>query len=305
MGNKKIYLASPRGFCAGVKRALAIVDATLEKYGTPLYVFNEIVHNDYIVNSLQNKGVIFVDDLYNIPAGSNLIYSAHGVSKEVEAAAQLHSLNTIDATCPLVKKVHVKAQRLSDSGYKVLLIGHSAHPEVIGTIGQVNSPITVIEDISCVEKLEYTSDTPLAYLTQTTLSSDDTFEIVSMLQNKYPNIYGDNDICYATQNRQDAVKSLSNCCDTIFIIGSEKSSNSNRLNEVAQKMGCDSYLINSVNCLTDDICHNLRNIGISAGASAPQCLVDEVVEFFQNRGWDDVEEIFTVEENIKFSLPKV
>lgn len=305
MSNKQIYLASPRGFCAGVMRALNIVDKALDIYGTPLYVFHEIVHNDYIVSSLRNKGVIFVDHVEDVPSGSNLIYSAHGVSRDVEADSAASNLHTIDASCPLVKKVHTKAKQLSEQGYTVLLIGHRTHPEVAGTIGQVDSTVSVIEDVECVEKLEVAADAPIAYLTQTTLSADDTADIVAALSKKFPKIEGANDICYATQNRQNSVKLLSTKCDTIFVIGSAKSSNSNRLREVARKNGCASYLINSVDELTPEMYAAATKIGITAGASAPECLVDGVVKFFQNKGWPEPEIIETVKENITFSLPKI
>ena len=305
MSKRKLYLACPRGFCAGVKRALTIVDKALEAYGTPLYVFHEIVHNDYIVKNLRDKGVIFVDDVNEVPVNSNLIYSAHGVSRVVESDSGQRNLHTVDASCPLVKKVHTKANRLSEEGYSVLLIGHRSHPEVAGTIGQVDAPVQIIETIDCVANVVAPEGTKLAYLTQTTLSADDTKDIVDALYKRFPDINGANDICYATQNRQNAVKVLAKKCDTIFVIGSVKSSNSNRLREVARKLGCAGFLIDSVDDLKPEMYENAKNIGISAGASAPECLVDGLVEFFEAEGWAEPILVETVKENVKFSLPKI
>ncbi len=302
---KHIYLANPRGFCAGVKRAIDIVDKALEVYGAPLYVLNEIVHNDYVVDSFKKQGVIFIHDISEVPTGSNLIFSAHGVCKKVENDTIENSIKTFDATCPLVKKIHHKAAKLSDLGYLVLLVGHKKHPEVIGTLGQVTTPIYVIEDLKDAKTIELPADCKKAILTQTTLSDDDTREIIATLKERFPDIEGDKDICYATQNRQNAVKTMSGFSDTIFIIGSIKSSNSNRLREVALKNDTNAYLINSVAELKPEMYQNATNIGISAGASAPECLIEELVEFLKSKGWNNVKLIEEAKEDITFSLPVI
>lgn len=301
---KKIYLAYPRGFCAGVRRALDTVEEALKVYGSPVYVLHEIVHNDYIVNSLKQKGVIFVEELSAVPCGSPLIFSAHGVSRKTEKEAAKLGLKCIDATCPLVKKIHKKALALEKKGFSVFLIGHRTHPEIFATLGQLRNPAFVIEKASDIEKIKQDIEN-CAYLTQTTLSLDDTGEIIEALKNKYPAIEGGGDICYATQNRQNAVKMLAEKCDTVFIIGSPKSSNSNRLKETAEKLGIRSYLINNASEITPEMLNNSENTGISAGASAPECLVEELIEFLRSRGWTEAIDMIYSEENVKFSMPLI
>jgi 4-hydroxy-3-methylbut-2-enyl diphosphate reductase len=286
---KKVYLAEPRGFCAGVIRALQTVEDALEKYGSPLYVFHEIVHNDYIIAELKKKGVIFIEDLEDVPSGSHLVFSAHGVSKELEKAAEKRQLQVIDATCPLVKKNHQKAEKWEAEGKTIILIGHKKHPETIGTLGQLSKPAIIIEDSDDARTLSVTENKNknFAYLTQTTLSLDDTEEIIKILKGKLPGLQdcGVGDICYATGERQKAVKKLAKKCDLILVIGSPKSSNSNRLREVAEKCGTRSLLINQVSELNLDSFDNLHAIGISAGASAPECLVEELLEKLKEKGW--------------------
>jgi len=301
---KKIYLAYPRGFCAGVRRALDTVEEALKVYGRPVYVLHEIVHNDYIVNNLKQKGVIFVENLSAVPCGSPLIFSAHGVSGKTEKEAAKFGLKCIDATCPLVKKIHKKALALEKKGFSVFLIGHRKHPEISGTLGQLRNSAFVIEKTSDIEKIKQDIEN-CAYLTQTTLSLDDTGEIIEALKKKYPGIDGGGDICYATQNRQNAVKMLAEKCDTVFIIGSPKSSNSNRLKETAEKLGIRSYLINNASEITPEMLAGSENTGISAGASAPECLVEELIEFLEAKGWTETIDTIYTEENVKFSMPLI
>lgn len=302
--SKKIYLAYPRGFCAGVRRALDTVEEALKVYGSPVYVLHEIVHNDYIVNNLKQRGVIFVENLSAVPCGSPLIFSAHGVSRKTELDAGKLGLKCIDATCPLVKKIHKKALSLEKKGFSVFLIGHRKHPEISGTLGQLRNPAFVIENVSDIEKMNLNIE-KTAYLTQTTLSIDDTMEIVEVLKKKYPGIEGGGDICYATQNRQNAVKLLAEKCDTVFIIGSPKSSNSNRLRESAEKLGIRSYLINNASEITPEMLAGSENTGISAGASAPECLVEELIESLKSQGWTETIDTIYTEENVKFSMPLI
>ncbi len=302
-----LILAAPRGFCAGVDRAVLIVEQALEKYGSPVYVRHEIVHNKFVVDSLRQKGAIFVEELSEVPTDAPVIFSAHGVPKSVPLEAQRRNMIYVDATCPLVSKVHLDAERHFQAGRKVLLIGHAGHPEVIGTTGQL--PVGAIDLIETVFDAEnYQTDTPdnLAFVTQTTLSADDTADIIAVLQKKFPNMTAPrhDDICYATTNRQYAVKELASLCDAIIVIGSEKSSNSVRLVEVAQKYGCHNAVLvpdaDAVNC--DDF-KAFKKIGITAGASAPEILVTELIDKFKNYCTVHVETLKSLNENVHFKVP--
>lgn len=304
MDSKKIYLASPRGFCAGVRRALDIVEKVIAVCGSPVCVLHEIVHNDYVVSKLRAQGVIFIENIADAPTGATVIFSAHGVSKDIEKQALERGLKCIDATCPLVKKIHTKAVRYENGGYKLILIGHSKHPETRGTLGQLSNPATVIEKLDDIKKLRPCTD-KIAYLTQTTFSVAETQEIVAGLRKIYPSIEGAGDICYATQNRQNAVKLLTENCDTVLIVGSRKSSNSCRMREIAEGENIASYLINSSSELTDDVLKNTNALGISAGASAPECLVQELLAHLKERGWDNVSELVFAEEKTAFSMPLI
>jgi len=285
MEKARIEVASPRGFCNGVRQALEIVEKTIARCGTPLYIFHEIVHNDFIVNDLKKRGIVFVDDLSAVPRGSTVIFSAHGVSKKIEEEAESLGLNTVDATCPLVKKIHEKAVEFSEKGFFIFLIGHKSHAETEGTFGRITGPAAIIEDLYDLDNMDISkiSGMKTAFLTQTTLCRDDTSAIIARLRKLFPDIEGSGDICYATTKRQEAVKELAARCDTVFIIGSPKSSNSNRLREAAEKAGAKAYLINSALDIKDKMLANTVNIGISAGASAPECLVTELVEFLERR----------------------
>lgn len=304
--SKKILLAYPRGFCAGVRRALDTVDKVLASYGVPVYVFHEIVHNDYIVKSLRDRGVIFVESIAAVPSGATLIFSAHGVSRQLEETAAANGIKVIDATCPLVRRIHRKAVGFQANGQRIILIGHKGHPEIIGTLGQITGPASVVENLADVATLpESSTGGQTAYLTQTTLSIDETIEIVEALKLRFPNIEGGGDICYATQNRQNAIKALCPQCDLILIIGSKNSSNSNRLRELAERRGCRAMLIDGAADLDSLDFAAINNIGISAGASAPECLVAEVTDFLCAHGWATPAEIRFTEENVKFPLPDV
>ncbi len=305
----QIQLANPRGFCAGVDRAIEIVERALTLFGAPIYVRHEVVHNTFVVNDLKNKGAVFVEELDEIPDDSTVIFSAHGVSQAIQQQARDRKLRIFDATCPLVTKVHMEVARYAKSDTNVILIGHSGHPEVDGTMGQFinsNAQMLLVEGIEDVEALELPQDTPLAYVTQTTLSVDDTQSIINALKDKYPNIIGPrkDDICYATQNRQDAIKQLSQSCDLIIVVGSPNSSNSNRLKELAAKNNVEAYLVDNANELNRDWFSGKSNIGISAGASAPELLVEEVIE--KIRQWFDASLKLDngPGENIIFQLPK-
>ncbi|MBN8828020.1 MAG: 4-hydroxy-3-methylbut-2-enyl diphosphate reductase [Sphingobacteriia bacterium] len=304
----KVILAQPRGFCAGVERAIDIVEQALKKYGPPVYVRHEIVHNKYVVESLRSKGAIFVDELAEIPEGAVTIFSAHGVAEEVENGAEIRNLDVIDATCPLVTKVHREAQNLEAKGYDIILIGHEGHPEVIGTAGRVNKPVTLVSSVSDVEKIQINDPNKVGYVTQTTLSVDETKEIIEALKNKFPNIIGPNlkDICYATQNRQNAVKDLSNMVDLILVIGAKNSSNSNRLRDLGEEMGVRSYLISGPESIVSEWFSNVKKaVGITAGASAPEILVEQVIERIKEiSGTISVSTMEGVIENTKFKLPK-
>ena len=302
----KIYLASPRGFCAGVDRAIEIVELSLKAYGAPIYVRHEIVHSRHVVNSLRHKGAVFVEELSEVPDSSIVIFSAHGVAKEVWAEANRRGLKVIDATCPLVIKVHHEVNRDHTQGYELILIGHAGHPEVIGTLGQVPDKFHLVSSVSDVEKLQVENTHHLSYVTQTTLSVDECRDIVGALHRRFPKIKGPHqeDICYATQNRQNAVKELTKRVDVILVIGSPNSSNSNRLRELAQNYGIQAYLIDSSADINPAWIKDAKAVGISAGASAPEVLVTEVVDYLKSHGANEVEELMVVEEDVEFSLPK-
>ena len=306
----KIYLASPRGFCAGVKRAIEIVEKSIEKYGSPVYVRHEIVHNKQVVEDLKKKGAIFIDELTEIKDNERpVIFSAHGVPKSVPEEAQKKKLSFVDATCPLVSKVHRESEQLNKNGFQIILIGHKNHPEVIGTMGQLPSgAIKLIETLDDVEALKNEDfKKPLAYITQTTLSVDDTAEIIDSLKNKFPNIKGPikEDICYATTNRQAAVKKIASKCDLFFVIGSRNSSNSARLVEVAKKAGCpNAQLMHSEKEIPYKQIEDSKIIGISSGASAPEQLVQDLLKNIQKNRKVSIEEIILVEEKVTFKLPK-
>jgi 4-hydroxy-3-methylbut-2-enyl diphosphate reductase len=308
--NLKVYLASPRGFCAGVERAIEIVNRSLNKYGKPVYVRHEIVHNKYVVEDLKKRGAIFVEELDEIKDKSRpVIFSAHGVPKSVPEDARIKNLSYVDATCPLVSKVHRESEQLFKNGFDIVLIGHKNHPEVIGTMGQLpEGAVKLIETTNDVEKLKIDSfKKPLAYITQTTLSVDDTAEIILALKNKFPNIKEPikEDICYATTNRQNAVKSMASKCDMLFVIGSRNSSNSVRLVEVAKKSGCQkSMLIHSDQNLPIDEIKKCKNIGITSGASAPEELVQNLIKQIKENCNVTIEEIIVAKENVTFKLPK-
>jgi 4-hydroxy-3-methylbut-2-enyl diphosphate reductase len=295
----KIYLANPRGFCAGVDRAIDIVDLSLKKYGAPIYVRHEIVHSRHVVNSLRHKGA-------EVPEGSVVIFSAHGVAKSVWDEANRRRLHVIDATCPLVIKVHNEVNRDYTQGYDLILIGHAGHPEVIGTLGQVPDKFHLVSSVEDVEKLQVQNTANLSYVTQTTLSVDECRDIVGALHKRFPHIKGPHqeDICYATQNRQNAVKELSKLVDVILVIGSPNSSNSNRLRELGEHCGISSYLIDSAADINPEWVKKAKAIGITAGASAPEVLVEEVVAYLKTYGSAEVEDLTVIEEDVEFLLPK-
>jgi len=279
--NRKIEIASSRGFCAGVERAIDIVEEALQKSGAPLYVRHDIVHNDYVVNSFKSRGVVFVEELSDVPEGRCVIFSAHGVAPDVESEAEALGLSYIDATCPIVKKIHRKAVALKNDGYTVLLIGHKVHPEIIGTLGHLGGEGVVIESIDDIKLLSIPEDTfKITYLTQTTLSPDDVKDIVSALEVRFPNLKNPDrhDVCYATLERQKAVRGMAEECDVILVIGSPESSNSNRLKEVANSAGAEAYLINSYKDIPENVLVGKMSVGITAGASAPEILVEEVFD---------------------------
>ena len=299
-------LAQPRGFCAGVDRAIEIVERALKTHGAPIYVRHEIVHNDHVVADLRAKGAIFVDELDEIPDDSTVIFSAHGVSRAVRDAARERGLRIFDATCPLVTKVHVEVAKMRDQGRQIVMIGHAGHPEVEGTMGQAEAGIYLVETVEDVARLAVPEGTELAYVSQTTLSVDDCRLIIAALKARFPGIAEPKkqDICYATQNRQDAVKFMAPQCDLVLIIGSPSSSNSNRLREVAEKYGCPARLIGSADELQPAWLEGKRRIGISAGASAPEVLVQRLVERLKNLGVKSVRPLDGVQETVAFPLPK-
>jgi len=302
---KKIILASPRGFCAGVVRAIDVVNLALEAYGAPVYVLNEIVHNQYVVEELRGKGAQFIGNLDDVPSGSRVIFSAHGISPEVRQRAFSRGLLAIDATCPLVTKVHLEAIRYKKAGYIIVLIGHREHEEVTGTMGEAPENIVVIGTVEEADRLEIPEGRKVAYLTQTTLSLDDTREIIERLRERFPGIEGPNvdDICYATQNRQLAVQQMAAISDVVLVIGSSNSSNSNRLVEVAQKKGTPAHLISDLTSIDPAWLHAAESIGITAGASSPETLVLQVIDYLRDRGFTEVQTLETVPENVHFALP--
>ena len=306
---KKIILANPRGFCAGVDRAITIVEEALKQYGRPVYVYHEVVHNKFVVKNLMDKGAVFVHDVSEVPEGAILIYSAHGVSLDLRKKAEAKNLQLIlDATCPLVSKVHVEVKNLHRKGYIILMIGHKGHPEVYGTMGQVPDNIFLIESLDDAKNLHLSRDVEkIAVITQTTLSVDDTAQLIADLKALFPNLQmaKDEDICYATSNRQNAVKMLLEYCDGVIVIGSKNSSNSNRLQELVNKHGKPAYLIDSADEINDDMLLNINNIGITAGASAPEVLVQDVVNTLKGFGFLHTEEKKYIDEKIVFALPKV
>lgn len=307
----EILLANPRGFCAGVDRAIDIVERALEIFGAPIYVRHEVVHNRFVVDSLKQAGAIFVDELHEIPDGNTVIFSAHGVSKEVRDEAGKRDLRIFDATCPLVTKVHLAVARYSKEGHEVILIGHRGHPEVVGTMGQYdsragNAGIYLVVDEEDVQQLQVKDPEQLAFVTQTTLSMDDTDRIINALRKRFPSIKGPrrDDICYATQNRQDAVKQLAEECDLVLVVGSPNSSNSNRLKEIAKKHQTPAHLIDRADDIDTAWLNGVTSIGVTAGASAPEILVEEVIERLKREGGSQVQIMQGKEERVTFSLPR-
>ena len=302
----EVLLAEPRGFCAGVDRAIEIVERALAKFGAPIYVRHEIVHNTYVVNELKAKGAIFIEDLADVPPGSTLIFSAHGVSKAVQEEARARGFDVFDATCPLVTKVHVEVAKLAKEGFEFIMIGHKGHPEVEGTMGQLSSGIHLVEDVADVARVQPGQTDKLAVVTQTTLSVDDAAEIAAAVRARFPKVREpkQQDICYATQNRQDAVKIMSPQVDILIVVGSPTSSNSNRLRELAQRLGTESYMVDSADELQPAWFEGKSRVGLTAGASAPEVLVQEVIDRVRALGAVSVRKMDGIEETIKFPLPK-
>jgi 4-hydroxy-3-methylbut-2-enyl diphosphate reductase len=302
---KTLLLLKPRGFCAGVVRAIDIVRIALEAFGAPIYVRKEIVHNRYVVDDLASKGAIFVDEIDEVPNGQRVIYSAHGVSPEVREASKKRGLRVIDATCPLVTKVHVEAIKFAKEGHSLVLIGHHDHDEVVGTLGEAPDVTYVISTPEEVETIEVPDPNRVAYLTQTTLSLDETVHVIEALKKKFPNIRGPHaqDICYATENRQTAVKDVSAECDLLLVVGSENSSNSNRLVEVARNLRTKSHLIENFKAIKPEWLEGVSTVGLTAGASAPEILVSQVVEFLTSKGFTHLKEVEVMPENVRFGLP--
>jgi 4-hydroxy-3-methylbut-2-enyl diphosphate reductase len=305
-GPRRVLLAAPRGYCAGVDRAVQTVERALEVHGAPVYVRKEIVHNKHVVEQLSRRGAIFVDQESEVPEGAIVVFSAHGVSPAVHENAAAHSLRTIDATCPLVTKVHVSARRFAAQGYTMVMIGHAGHEEVEGTMGEAPDSIVLIETAEEVDSLDVPDPDKVAFITQTTLSVDETAETIAALRAKFPSIVSSksDDICYATTNRQIAVKQLATECDLVLVIGSTNSSNSNRLVEVAREHGAASWLIDNHTQVRDEWLEGVDTVGITSGASAPEELVERLVDFFRERGAEDVGELRTVHEDVRFMLPK-
>ena len=303
---KRVLLAAPRGYCAGVDRAVQTVEHALELYGPPVYVRKEIVHNKHVVEQLAARGAIFVDEETEVPEGALVVFSAHGVAPAVHDNSARRSLRTIDATCPLVTKVHVEARRFADRGYTIVLVGHAGHEEVEGTTGEAPDSIVLVQTAEDVDRLEVPDPNRVAYVTQTTLSVDETGAIITRLRERFPNIVGpkSDDICYATTNRQIAVKQLAQECDLVLVIGSTNSSNSNRLVEVAREHGADSHLIDNSLQVQEAWLEGVETVGITSGASAPEELVTQLVDFFRERGASEVSELRTVDEDVRFMLPK-
>jgi 4-hydroxy-3-methylbut-2-enyl diphosphate reductase len=303
---RRVLLASPRGYCAGVDRAVQAVEKALEMYGPPVYVRKEIVHNKHVVSELAERGAIFVDQETEVPEGALVVFSAHGVAPSVHANAKMRNLRTIDATCPLVTKVHVEARKFAEKGYTIVLIGHQGHEEVEGTTGEAPENIVLVETVDDVENLEVADPNHVAYITQTTLSVDETAQIIARLREKFPNVVSpkSDDICYATTNRQIAVKQLARECHLVLVIGSTNSSNSQRLVDVTRELGTPSHLIDNASQVREEWLEGVETVGITSGASAPEELVSGLVEFFRERGATDVGELNAVEEDVRFMLPK-
>ncbi|MBU3581689.1 4-hydroxy-3-methylbut-2-enyl diphosphate reductase [Polynucleobacter sp. AP-Capit-er-40B-B4] len=304
--NAEILMAQPRGFCAGVDRAINIVNEALNRFGAPIYVRHEIVHNAYVVNELRDKGAVFVEELHEVPKGGIVVFSAHGVSQEVRKDAEARGLQVYDATCPLVTKVHLEVVKMCKDGFTVLMIGHAGHPEVEGTMGQVKEGVFLIEKLSDVSDLPFSAEEKIAFVTQTTLSVDETKEIVEALTKKFPNIVQPRkqDICYATQNRQDAVKFMAPQVEVVIVVGSATSSNSNRLRELAEKLGVPSYMVDSPDQLKPEWFVGKKRVGLTAGASAPESLAQSIVSRIQEFGPRQVRPLDGVVEDVTFSLPK-
>ena len=304
--DKEILLAQPRGFCAGVDRAIEIVERALKQFGAPIYVRHEIVHNAYVVADLRNKGAIFIEELADVPAGNTVVFSAHGVSKAIEAEAAERGLSVFDATCPLVTKVHVEVGKMRRDGREIIMIGHDGHPEVEGTMGQSDGGMHLVETAEDVDKLEVKNPAMLAYVTQTTLSVDDAADVIAALKRKFPEIVEPKkgDICYATTNRQEAVKFMAPQVDTVIVVGSPNSSNSNRLREVAQKKGAAAYMVDNATQIEPAWLEGKTRIGVTAGASAPEILVQEVITRLKELGAKSVRALDGVEEGVTFPLPK-
>jgi 4-hydroxy-3-methylbut-2-enyl diphosphate reductase len=302
----EVLLANPRGFCAGVERAIDIVERALHQFGAPIYVRHEIVHNRYVVDDLRAKGAVFVEELDEIPAGATVVFSAHGVSKAVRADAESRGLKVFDATCPLVTKVHVEVAKMLREGYEIVMIGHRGHPEAEGTMGQAARGMHLVETLDDAARLEVRAGAKLAYVTQTTLSVDDARAIVAALKARYPQIRGPrkDDICYATQNRQDAVKFMTPKCEVVIVVGSPNSSNSNRLREVAENMGASAYMVDTAADLRAEWIAGRRRVGVTAGASAPEVLVDEVVARLKALGAGSVRQLDGITEHVVFTLPR-
>ena len=302
----QVILANPRGFCAGVERAIAIVERALEKFGAPIYVRHEVVHNKFVCDDLRAKGAVFIEELNEVPAGSTVIFSAHGVSKAVRDEADQRGLKVFDATCPLVTKVHVEVAKMRHQAREVVMIGHKGHPEVEGTMGQSGDGMYLVETEADVRGLKVNSPARLSFVTQTTLSVDDATVVIAALQAQFPEVQGPkkDDICYATQNRQDAVKALAEQCDLVIVVGSPNSSNSRRLKEVALARGVDAYLIDGADEIETSWLTGKRKVGVTAGASAPEILVQEVVDRIQSLAGAEVHELPGVEEGVSFPLPK-
>ncbi|ASP16488.1 4-hydroxy-3-methylbut-2-enyl diphosphate reductase [Neisseria sp. oral taxon 020 str. F0370] len=307
MSGKTIMLANPRGFCAGVDRAISIVERALEEFGAPIYVRHEVVHNKFVVDNLREKGAVFIEDLADVPEGATLIYSAHGVSKAVQDEAAARGFRVFDATCPLVTKVHKEVSRLDTQGYQIIMIGHAGHPEVEGTMGQLpEGAMLLVQTVEDVAKLEVADPDRLSHVSQTTLSVDETKDIIAALKARFPNIKSPpkDDICYATTNRQEAVKQLAAECDIVIVVGSPNSSNSNRLREVAAQRGVDAYMVDNASYLRREWFEGKKQVGVTAGASAPEVLVQEVLATLKAWGHDTLREGEGAEESIVFVLPK-
>jgi 4-hydroxy-3-methylbut-2-enyl diphosphate reductase len=301
-----VLLANPRGFCAGVERAIEIVERALEQFGAPIYVRHEIVHNKYVVEDLRSKGAVFVEELDEVPEGATVIFSAHGVSKAVQSEADRRGLKVFDATCPLVTKVHVEVAKMLKGGLEIVMIGHRGHPEAEGTMGQAQSGMHLVETVEDVAKLEVGEAEKLAYVTQTTLSMDDAALIIRALRERFPSIRGPkrDDICYATQNRQDAVKFMAPQCDVVIVVGSPNSSNSNRLREVAENIGAQAYMVNSASDLRPEWIAGKKRVGVSAGASAPEILVEELIVRLKALGAQSVRPLDGIVERVVFPIPR-